>query len=103
MIETTPPGLSVYVDGENRGPSPVSVKLERNRSHTVMAATNHSSYTRELNPRLSTAGTLDIFGAALLILPGVGLLAPGAWDLEMKTVVLHLDWAPTTLPATPAE
>ncbi|MGC4031338.1 MAG: PEGA domain-containing protein [Tepidisphaeraceae bacterium] len=89
MINTEPSGVEVYVDGESRGKSPVKVPLQRNKSHTIVAATQGAVYTRELNPKLSAAGTLDIVGAAVILVPGVGLLAPGAYDLD-KTIMLRL-------------
>ena len=95
-IETTPSGVPVFVDGQDRGPSPVTIELQRNQSHKIMASTQGAVYTRELNPKLSAAGTLDIIGAAVVLVPGVGLLAPGAYDLDMMNVILHLDEKPPT-------
>ena len=102
IIETTPTGVPVYIDGEPRGVSPVTVDLQRNTGHTIMASTQGSVYTQALEPKLSATGALDIVGAAVILVPGVGLLAPGAYDLNTRHVTLHLDQRPpeTTQPVT---
>lgn len=99
-IETTPAGVPVYVDGVNVGPSPVTLDLPRNKSHTIVAATQGSFYRRDLNPDFSVTGTLDMVGGALLLVPGLGVLFPGAYDLDSH-VVMHLDERPAYMtPAT---
>ena len=101
VFDTTPRGATLFVDGIDRGPGPIMLTLRRDTTHVVEAATDTVSYTRELHPRLSVTGGLDMVGGSIFLVPGLGLLAPGAYDLDSDSVTLPLDRRPpaTTRPA----
>jgi hypothetical protein len=86
-IATVPVGATVIVDGKEVGRSPVTVPLQRNRSHSIAATLGSKTGTRDLNTRLATSGILDIVGAVLFLVPGIGLLTPGAFDLHPNVTV----------------
>jgi len=46
--------------------------------------------TRTVNKKISTTGILDIIGGFIILVPFLGFLSAGAWDLEthMVNVVL---------------
>jgi hypothetical protein len=101
-VRTLPEGVPVRIDGQDHGPSPVTLKLRRDESHTVVATTQGAYYARELHSKVSATGALDLAAGAILIVPGLGLLAPGAWDLDGTDLTLDLrDLSATTRPAEP--
>ena len=98
-IDTDPTGLPVRVDGQDRGLSPITISLDRNVSHTIVASDTNRVYVRELHRKMSTTGKLDMMGGAMVLVPGLGLLTPGAWDLDSTDVLLPMGDVPTTAPA----
>lgn len=86
-IATVPTGALVTVDGKDVGRSPVTVPLQRNRSHSIAATLGSKIGSRDLNTRLATTGILDIVGGVLFLVPAIGLLTPGAFDLHSNVTV----------------
>ena len=80
------PNAEVTVDGQPRGTGTMTVDLKRNRSHSVMARCGNSSGVALVDRNLSTTGLLDLIGGFLILIPFLGLVAPGAWDLSPTAV-----------------
>ena len=80
-INGTPADATVIVNG-NTVKVPATLEVPRNKNLTIIAHKNgFKSYKVTTGYSLSTIGTVDAIGCWLLLLPGAGLLAPGAWEL----------------------
>ncbi len=76
----------VYVDGNLSGEGPQTVSMSRSSSHSIMAKCDGSAGTAMIDRSLSTTGILDIIGGVIILIPFIGLVAPGAWKLSPTTV-----------------
>ena len=76
----------VYVDGNLRGTGPQTVELSKKRTHSVMAKCGSSAGAASIGRNFSTTGILDLIGGILLLIPLIGLTAPGAFELSPTTV-----------------
>ena len=47
-------------------------------------------YQRTIRSQLNATGILDVVGLALFVLPGVGLLTPGAYSLDETDIIIYL-------------
>lgn len=89
-ISSIPEGADVKVDGQSFGKAPISVQLERNKEHSIVGMYGTRSTVRQLSPKFSSTGILDVIGTVFFLFPGLGLLTPGAWELDSTQVVLQL-------------
>jgi len=80
------PNASVFVDGNLVGKGPQSVRLSKSDTHSVMAKCGNSAGTGMVDRELSTTGILDIIGGCLLLVPFIGLVAPGSHELSPSTL-----------------
>ena len=80
------PRADVYVDGNLIGKGPQSVSMKKSSSHSIMAKCGGSAGTGVVDHSLSTTGILDIIGGFLILVPFLGLLAPGAWKLSPESI-----------------
>ena len=80
------PKAEVTVDGQNRGKGTMSVEMKKNKDHSVLARCGNSSGVASVYRNFSTTGLLDLIGGLLLLVPFIGLVSPGAWELSPSTV-----------------
>lgn len=90
LISTPQPGAQIEVDGRPVGNSPVTVELQRNKSHSIVARQGSRTGTAQIGTKISTTGILDIVGTFLLIVPVIGIFTPGFYDLDQTNVVVPL-------------
>lgn len=88
LITSLPAGANIAVDGVDYGPAPMTLKLARNKDHTVIATLGDRQAARELGSKFSKTGILDAIGTALFLIPGIGLFTPGAWELDSTNIIL---------------
>ena len=93
-IQATDPRAEIYVDGQHVGTGAATVELKRNRSHAFMAKAGDRTATATLGKSISTTGVLDIVGGVLFLVPFIGVVTPGFWELDSETVMLGLPPAP---------
>jgi len=80
-INGTPADATVIVNG-NTVQIPAVLEVPRNKNLTIIAhKKGFKPYSSTTGYSLSTIGVLDAVGCWLLLLPGAGLIAPGAWEL----------------------
>ena len=89
-ITATDPNADIYVDGANVGKGTVALQLERNRSHTVNSRANGKAGAVAINKKISTTGWLDIIGGCFFLVPFLGIIGPGFWELEPDQVTVYL-------------
>lgn len=88
-VSATDPMAELFADGQPIGVGTATVNLKRNESHVFTAKmADGRAGTAQVGRSLSDTAMLDIVGGILFLLPFVGLLAPGAWDLDLTTVVI---------------
>jgi hypothetical protein len=90
-IRATDPNADIYVDGANMGKGTLSLTLDRTRSHTVTAKTaDGKAGAAAINKKVSGTGVLDIVGGIFFLVPFLGLLGPGFWELDPDSVTVYL-------------
>lgn len=81
-INGTPADATVVING-NIVKIPATIEVPRNKNLTIIAHKDgFKPYKVTTGYSLNTCGTLDAIGCYLLLLPGLGLLSPGAWELS---------------------
>ncbi len=67
------------------------MNVSRDQSVNVMAKKDgYYPATQSVNTKMSTSGVWDVIGGFIFLLPFLGLLSPGARDLEVHSVTLNL-------------
>jgi len=77
---------TVYVDGNLVGEGPQTVSMGKSQEHSIMAKCGDSAGTANVTRSFSTTGILDLIGGFIILVPFIGLTAPGAWKLNPPTV-----------------
>lgn len=90
-INTTEPDSEIWVNGQMRGKSPLTVDVDRNKNVSIMARKDgFETGNRSLGTHLSEEGKMDIVGTILIGLPVIGLLSPGAWSIDETEIVIPM-------------
>lgn len=98
-VRTEPATATIYIDGKEVGKGHVTERVKRNRAVNILVTNpGYSSKTEEVRTRLSSTGIADLVGGALILIPAIGLVSPGAWELQRNTVMIPLEPAPQTAP-----
>ena len=84
------PGVVLKVNGD-RFPCPATVDVRRD-SKVILEATKegYDPYTKLVDYHLSTAGKWDVAGTLAWFFPVLGLVNPGAWDLDQTIFEVKL-------------
>ncbi len=91
-IETNSPQCVIKADGETvGGGTTATAKLKKNKTHVITAQHGNKRGMAVVESSLSTTGILDIIGGIWLIVPFLGFLSKGAWELEPEAVTIELD------------
>ena len=86
VIIPSHPSAEVYVDGIPRGRGTTTVQLDRNGEYTVLATCGSVSGGASIDRHFSETGLLDIVGGILILVPFIGVLTSGAYELSPTTV-----------------
>ena len=80
-INGIPADATVVING-NTVKVPATIDVPRNKNLTIVVHKNgFKPYKVTTGYSLSTIGAVDAIGCWLFLLPGAGLLSPGAWEL----------------------
>lgn len=91
-VNAEPENARIFVNGTPRGEGHVTETVRRNKAVSILVThPDYADQTRRVASTLSGTGTADIIGGALILLPALGLLSPGAWDLQQDTVSVILE------------
>ena len=101
-IEASDPAARIFVDGQEVGTGSALVPMRRNRTHSVRAELSDGRVAQaRIRKNISTPGILDIVGGVLFLVPFLGALAPGFWELDPDYLFLKLTpQAPAEAPST---
>ena len=89
-ITATDPNADIVVDGANVGKGTVALQLDRTRSHTVTSRANGKAGAAAINKKISGTGWLDIIGGCFFLVPFLGIIGPGFYELEPDSVTVYL-------------
>lgn len=89
-VSCVPQDAIVTVNGV-RVTAPAQVVARRDRDLSVQAHKHgYAPYQRTVGHHLNGTGALDAVGTLLVLVPGIGLLTPGAWSLDETDVAVTL-------------
>lgn len=94
MISVTsePTGARVSVNGNEVGLTPVTTSVSRGGTVSIMVVKNgYRPQTRTPGQRLSKIGILDVVGGCIWLVPFLGLLSDGAWEVEPEAYSVVLE------------
>ena len=86
VITASEPSAQITVDGQRAGTGSVTMELARNKKHTVLAEHAGRQGAFAINKKISGTGVLDIVGGILFLVPFIGCVTPGFWELDPTTV-----------------
>ena len=92
-LQSNDPRATLYADGKMVGTGSATLKLRRNDSHIFRAETpDGRTATARVSRTISDTGVLDVVGGVIFLVPFLGVLAPGFWNLSQD--FLYLDVPP---------
>jgi hypothetical protein len=92
-VTCVPADAVIKINGQKQT-SPASIGVARDREVTVQCYKDgYATYQRVIEPHFNTTGKLDAVGTVLFLIPGVGLLSPGAYSLEETDLMVTLSSA----------
>jgi len=81
----------IYINGSLAGKGTAAMDVKRNEDASVLVKKDgYIPMQRSVGKSLSITGILDIIGGFIFLAPFFGLLAPGAFDLDQKNVVVTM-------------
>jgi hypothetical protein len=91
-VASEPPGARVTVNGKVLGSTPLTYTARRYQQQSVIVAKEgYVPQTRATAKTVSRVGIADLIGGSLILLPFLGLLAPGAWEQNPENITFVLD------------
>ena len=83
-------GVDLVVSGKKYN-CPVTVELPRNKEFTVEGyKVGYFPYNRTISYHRSDTFVLDVIGTCIFLIPAIGLMSPGARDLDETDIYVKL-------------
>lgn len=100
-VSSTPTGATVRINGQQIGVTPLQHQVSRRGDLLVeVEKPGYKNQFRQTSRKLSGLGIADVIGGAVILLPLIGLVSPGAWEQDPSVMGFSLD--PDTISPTPA-
>lgn len=91
FVECNHPNAVLYREGTPIGVGSTTVALDRHKRHALRAVLPDGRQAMEtIVPRWSTSATFDAIGGTLFLVPAVGLLTPGVFNLSSTKVTIYI-------------
>ena len=91
-VSSDPPGAQVFVNGERVGETPLQHRVRRSQDVLIeLRKPGYETAYHTTHRTLSTLGILDAVGAAVILVPIVGLMSGAAWQHDPAVVGIILD------------
>lgn len=91
-VTAEPDDARIIINGKTHGEGQVTTSVRRNKpSQILVTHPDYTDTTRRVDKTLSAAGTADLVGGVLIMVPALGLLSPGAWDLDQTHMTIILE------------
>lgn len=101
-VSSNPTGATVRINGQPIGVTPLQHQVSRKGDLLVeVEKTGYKSQFRQTSRKLSGLGIADVIGGAVILLPLIGLVSPGAWEQDPSVIGFFLDpdtASPTSTP-----
>ncbi len=89
-ISCAEPETIIVIDGQYKN-CPLKVEAKRDRSLYIQAhKPGYNTYGRSIGYHMNATGVLDFVGGLVLLVPVIGILTPGAWDLDETNITVQL-------------
>ncbi|MBQ2380125.1 MAG: hypothetical protein II295_07015, partial [Akkermansia sp.] len=91
-IETNKPDCVIKADGVVVGRGEMVVaRLKKNKSHVITAQNGNQKGMAVLDSELSLTGKLDFVGGLFYLIPFIGFVSAGAWELDREVVIIDVE------------
>lgn len=88
-VTTSERDAEIYINGNLEGVGTASAVVKRNENVTIMAKKKgFYPATRNITKTMSPVGIVDVIGGVCFLLPFIGLMSPGAWELQTTNVTV---------------
>ena len=78
------------VNGEHKN-APATFSVVTNKDLDVACQKpGYITSTKKVRTHITTTGVLDAIGGFLFLVPAIGLISPGAWELDQKEIEMTL-------------
>ncbi len=102
-VSSDPVGATVRINGQQVGVTPLQQQVSRRGDLLIeVEKAGYKSQFRQTSRKLSSLGIIDVVGGAVLLLPLIGLIAPGAWEQDPAAMGFSLEPAAASSTSTPA-
>ena len=102
-VSSDPVGATVRINGQQVGVTPLQQQVSRRGDLLIeVEKAGYKSQFRQTSRKLSSLGIVYVIGGAVLLLPPIGLFAPGAWEQDPAVLGSSLEPAapsPASIPA----
>jgi hypothetical protein len=93
-VNTTTPGATIKANGVTVGTSPVTFAAKRNQDLNLVATKpGYQASVMQVSRQTSNTFALDLIGGWFFLLPWIGLLTPGAYELSNTQVEMPMNKA----------
>ena len=90
-VTASEPDADIFINGQLIGKGNVETMVPRNQNVSLMVKKDgYYPATRNIGTNLSMAGVLDMIGGCIILIPFIGLAAPGAKELSQNNISLSL-------------
>ena len=90
-VSSDPPGAQLFINGERVGETPLQHRVQRGQDLLIeLRKPGYETAYHTTHRTLSTLGILDAAGAAVILVPIVGLLSGAAWKHDPAVVGITL-------------
>ena len=91
-VSTTTPGATIKANGVTKGQSPVTFAAKRDQDLNLIAVKpGYQDSVLQIPRQISGTFMLDAIGGCIWLVPWIGLLTPGAYQLSDTQVELPLN------------
>lgn len=89
-VNSGPSGAEVIVDNKFKGYTPCNIDVTCKGATITVRKDGYVSQNHTIGRSLGTCGIMDLVGTFFFIVPVVGLIAPGAYTLDERTVNFNM-------------
>ena len=90
-VMTSEPDAEIYINGDFVGQGSADTRVPRNKDVSIMVKKEgFKTTTREVGTTISAVGMLDMIAGYLILLPLLGFMAPGFYQLDQDNISIVL-------------
>ena len=89
-VNSSPSGAEVLVNNKHKGFTPCNVDVSCRGATITVRKEGYVSQNHTIGRSLGTCGIMDLVGTFVFLVPVVGLISPGAFTLDERTVDFNM-------------